>query len=202
MSINWWIRTICWHFTRILNPVKTIGDAETLKNKLILNALTGYNYIDIDHGTDIIRERKDEKTKISWYHYLIKCNNRKYQQGDLAGQDLILFESTRGYASSDDALAAFNQEYLLVLKYARNTNNYGTGQKISLVELLVNSTDQCDNSKSLVFIPKETSIEFGDYEVQKTIAPIAASYPVRYIGKKKFVFVLGMLDNIDKYLFN
>ena len=180
----------------LLNPIKTVSDAETLKSKLILDALTGYNYIDIDHGTDIIRERKDEKTKISWYHYLVKCNNRKYQQGDLAGQDLILFESTRGYGSSDDAVAAFNQEYLLVLKYARNTNNYGKGQKISLVELLVNSTDACDNSKSLVFIPKETSIEFGGYEVQKTMAPIAASYPIRYIGKKKFVFILGMLDNM------
>ena len=177
-------------------PVKTIADAESLKNRLILNALTGYNYIDIALGADIIRERKDEKTNTIWYHYLIKCNNRKYQQGQLAGLDLILFESTRGYTGSDDALAAFTQEYLLVLRYARDTNNYGKGKMISMVELLVNSQDPCDNSKSLAFVPKETSIEFGDYEVQKTLAPIAASYPVRYAGKNKFVFVLGNLDSI------
>ena len=76
--------------------------------------------------------------------------------------------------------------------------NYGKGQIISEVELLVNSTDECDNGKSLVFIPKETSVELGGYEVQKIMAPMAASYPVRYAGKKKYVFVLGRLDNISK----
>ena len=173
------------------------NDAETLKNKLILQAVTGYNYIDIALGTNNIRQRKDDRTKISWFHYLVKCNNRKYQQGNLAGQDLILFESTRGYASADDALAAFTQEYLLVLKYARNTINYGTRQWISLVELLVNSADACDNSKSIVFVPKETSVEFGDYEVQKMIAPLAASYPIRFVRKNKYIFALGQLDETN-----
>ena len=32
--------------------------------------------------------------------------------------------------------------------------------------------------------------------MQKILAPIAASYPVRYAGKNKFVFVLGNLDSI------
>lgn len=183
-------------FHPVLNPIKTYADAVSRKDKLIQEALKGYTYIDIALGSDIIRKRKDEKTKIFWYHYLVKCNNRKYQKGKFAGQDLILFESIRGYASSDDALDAFRQEYLLVLKYAGKTNNYGKGQVISMEELLVNSSDACDNSKSLVFVPKETLIEFGDYEVQKTLAPIAESYPVRYAGKKKYVFIIGMLDNI------
>jgi hypothetical protein len=171
------------------------GETNTARDKLVAQALAGYNYIDIDKGNDAVRERKDGKT--SWYHYLIKCNNRKYQQGNLAGQDLILFESTSGYASAEDALAAFAKEYLLLLKYARDENNYGTGKPISPVELFVNSADPCDSSKSLAFIPKDTSIEFGDYEVQKIIAPMAASYPVRFLRKNKYIFALGQLDEVN-----
>ena len=171
------------------------GATRTTRDSLVAQALAGYNYVDIDTGNDAVRERKDGKT--TWYHYLVKCNNRKYQQGSLAGQDLILFESTTGYASADDALAAFAKEYLLLLKYARDENNYGAGKPISPVELFVNSADPCDSSRSLAFIPKDTSIEFGDYEVQKIIAPMAASYPVRFLRKNKYIFVLGQLDEVN-----
>jgi hypothetical protein len=179
-----------------INKITIEADAETARAKLVLQALAGYNYVDIALG-DVIRERKDTKTNTSWYHFLIKCNNRKYQQGPLAGQDLILFESTRGYSSTDDAMAAFLEEYLLILKYARNPQNYGNCLWISLTELFVHSNDDCDNSKSIAFVPKETMTEFGGYEVQKILAPMAASYPIRLLRKNKYYFVLGMLDSVN-----
>jgi hypothetical protein len=179
-----------------INKVTVESDADTARAKLVLQALAGYSYVDIALG-DIIRERKDPITKAIWYHFLIKCNNRKYQQGTLAGQDLVLFESVRGYSTPDDATAAFLEEYLLILKYARNPLNYGDCLWISLIELFVHSTDNCDNSKTLAFVPKETLAEFGGYEVQKILAPMAASYPIRLLRKNKYYFVLGMLDAVN-----
>lgn len=170
-------------------------EAESQKQRLILEAWKGYNYIDIAKGADVIRERKEKKTKV-WYHYIIKCNNRKYKKGTLAGKDLILFESNVGYASHDEALVAFQNEYLEILKYARNIKNYGKDKIISLAELKVHSSDPYNNNKSKVFVPRETSVELGDYDVEKILAPMAASYPVRFLRKKKYVFVLGMLDNL------
>jgi hypothetical protein len=175
------------------DPVLKKGDAEALKNKLISQALTGYNYIDIAHGTDVIRKRK-HNDKITRYHYLIRCTNLKYTQGKLAGNDLILFESTKGYQNSEQALTAFSSEYLPVLKFARNEKNYGTGRKISNSELFTDALDICSENESMVFIPKETSVEFGNYEVHKKLAPLVASYPVRYVRKNKYVFVLGTYD--------
>ena len=176
-----------------INKITIQTDAETARAKLVLQTLAGYNYVDIALG-DVIRERKDAKTKMTWYHFLIKCNNRKYQQGETAGQDLILFESTRGYTSAEDAMAAFLEEYLIILKYARNPLNYGDCLWISLTEIFVHSNNGCDNGQSLAFVPKETMAEFGGYEVQKILAPMAASYPIRLLRKNKYYFVLGMLD--------
>lgn len=187
---------IAFHPT--LNYTQSYFNADLQKNDLIQHSLIGYNYIDITLGKDIIRERKDVKTKIIWYHYQIKCNNRKYQQGPLIGKDLVLFESVRGYTNEADAVTAFQNEYLQVLKYARNVSHYGSGQYISLTELLENSTDACCNTTSLVFIPNETNTELGGYEIQKILAPMAASYPIRYIRKNKYLFILGQLDDINR----
>jgi hypothetical protein len=180
-----------------INP----GELESLKNKLITQALAGYNYIDISVGNDVIRKRKHTDQKSVRYHYLIKCNNRKYTLGKLTGKDLTLFESTNGYENPEDALIAFNNEYLPVLKYARYEKNYGPGRKISTEELFNDPRDACSENTALVFIPRETSFEFGNYEVHRKLAPIAASYPVRYVRKKKYEFVLGMLDQ-NKDTFN
>jgi hypothetical protein len=176
----------------VQNPVLDKNEAEALKNELIQKAQNGYKYIDISLGKDIVRKRKHPDSIL--YHYLIKCTNRKYTRGRLAGTDLILFESTSGYQSSDEAVSAFMAEYLPILKYARYEKNYGTGRQISTTELLLEAGDICNDKGSIVFIPKETSMEFGNYEVQKELAPLAASYPVRYVRKNKYAFVLGRHD--------
>ena len=180
-------------FHTLKDPVLNKGDAEVLKNKLIAQAQAGYDYIDIGLGSDGVRKRK-HADKIVRYHYLIKCINRKYTQGKLAGSDLILFESIKGYQSTEEAITAFGNEYLPVLKYARYEKNYGTGRKISTVELFTDALDTCSDNAGMVFIPKETSVEFGNYEVHRKLAPLAAGYPIRYVRKNKYVYMLGIHD--------
>jgi hypothetical protein len=54
------------------------------------------------------------------------------------------------------------------------------------------------NIKSIVFVPKQTMEEFGGYEVQKLIIPIVKSYPIKYITKDRYRFVIYNEEN-DEY---
>ncbi len=175
-------------------------ESEVLKQRLIAQAREGYDYLDIGLGTDVVRKRK-HADKIVRYHYLIKCTNRKYTSGRLAGTDLILFESIKGYQSAEDAVTAFGNEYLPVLKYAGDEKNYGTGRKISTVQLLSDASDIGSKKAGMVFIPAETLAEFGNYEVHKKLAPLASGYPIRYVRKNKYVYVLGIHDkSMDTFM--
>jgi len=181
-------------------PAKIENDQEAkkIKNDLINRASSGYNYIDIVLGSDVVYERKDAKTKIKWFHYLVKCSNRKYKKGNMTGKDLVLFESTKGYITKEEAIAAFNENYLLILKYGRLEKNYGPCKLISLEEILIHIDDPTYNSDSIVFVPKKTSDEFGGYEIPKELIPLVSSYPIRYERKNKYRFVVGRIDAITK----
>lgn len=173
-------------------PANIATDPLTLRDALVSRAAAGYNYIDIDFE-NCIHERKDKKSKRIWFHYQLTCTNRWYTKGKLAGQHLALFESTQGYTSKEEAITALNDNYLLILKYARREKNYGEGKVISLVEILSHSDDPCCKSSAIVFIPAPTADEFNGYAL-KYVLPLASSYPVYFIRKNKYRFVIGNVD--------
>lgn len=170
----------------------TEADALSQRNDLINTIQTGYDYTKLSFGNDVIDERTDPVTNVTWYHYVIQCTNLLYQKGTLKGLPLILFESTRGYASADDAMQAFRDNYLMILRKGFNDANYGVGQLISLTEILVHETDDCNKTASIVFIRPETLYEFdGDITATiNTLILLTKSYPVLYIGPGRYRFSL------------
>ena len=183
-------------------PVLSETNAQALvyKNDLINKIAAGYNYLTISLGWDIIVEQKETATNVTWYHYLIRCNNIFYQKGSSKGQPLVLFESVKGHASKEDAMQAFLDNYLIILRKAHVDTNYGVNKIISLVEILMHDNDICAESQSSVFIPAETIYEYdGDIPtVIKEIILLAKSYPILYIKKERYRFILFNKEN-DAY---
>jgi hypothetical protein len=168
--------------------------AETLshKNDLINAAQAGYDYTSLSFGWDIIDERKDAATNITWYHFLIKCNNVIYQKGTMQGKLLILFESVKGYTSREEAMQAFLDNYLIILRKAFDPDSYGVNQFISLAEILIHETDDCTKELSAVFVPAEMLYEYDGDNVAtvKAIILFAKSYPILYIADSRYRFSL------------
>ncbi|MEP7253404.1 MAG: hypothetical protein ABI683_13515, partial [Ginsengibacter sp.] len=162
------------------------------KNDLLNSFANGYFYTGISFGTDIIIEKKDVETSMTWYHYQVKCTNVYYQKGTLKDTSLILFVSVQGYASADDAMNAFFENYLIILRKAHLDTNYGVNRFISLTELLVQVQDDCTNADSLVFIPSETIYEYDGIipDVIKQMIDLAKSYPVLFISEGRYKFTL------------
>lgn len=174
-------------------PAAVDKDPVAVKDELVSNATKGYNYIQLDFD-NCINERKDTKSKKSWFHFQLVCTNRWYTKGKLSGKKLVLVESVLGYSNKEDAIAAFNNIYLQVLKYARNKNNYGNGKPISTTEVLIQTDEFICNNNTIVFIPAATSDEFNGDAV-KFVVPLASSYPVYFIRKNKYRFVIGQVDD-------
>lgn len=148
------------------------------KNVLSRIKCTEYRYLEIClGGNDIIHKRKEALTNTSWYHYVIRCRNRFMP----SGEELILFESTLGFATEEEAEKAFLNEYLHVLAWGADPAEYGT--KISLVENPVHSSGPCVKAESVVFIPESTMNSLGSYpdDSIRKIQAIAGSYPVKIV---------------------
>lgn len=139
-------------------------------------------------GGDIINKRKDEATKITWYHYQLKCLNQFYPSGPLAGKPLILFESTQGYQNSDDAENAFAENYLLLLHLASDPVNYG--KSISLTEILIHNANAYGSADSIVFVPAATKDALGaaDNILIAAMVKMALTYPIRLVQYKSKTF--------------
>jgi hypothetical protein len=167
-------------------------DALNYRNDLINTIQAGYDYTAISFGSDIIDERKDETTNTSWYHFLIKCNNVFYQKGTLKGQPFILFESTKGYPTKEEAMQTFLENYLIILRKAFTDTNYGANQFISLTEIIIHQTGNCNENISTVFIRQETLYEFdGDIlQTIKQLILLAKSYPILYVSAGRYRFSL------------
>lgn len=189
------------HLVAISNYVlPTLNDALNKKNDLINAIQAGYDYTKISFGADVIDERKEAVTNITWYHYVIKCSNVLYQKGMLKGQPLILFESTQGYASVEEAQQAFQDNYLVILRKGFVDTNYGAGKFMSLSEILVHETSDCNKNASIVFVRPETLYEFnGDTTATiNEIILLAKSYPILYISKGRYRFSL-FNKQVDSY---
>lgn len=178
----------------------TQAEALNYKNDLINKFTSGYNYLGISFGWDIIIEQKDAATNAIWYHYLIKCNNVFYTKGTSKDQPLVLFESIKGYPGKEDAMQAFLHNYLIILRKAHLDTNYGVNKFISLAEILIHEEDNCSESQSNVFIPAETIYEYdGDTTVViKEIILRAKGYPILFISKGRYRFSLFNREE-DRY---
>jgi hypothetical protein len=161
---------------------ESFGDrtnAEAKRQELVKIKCDSYRHLEICLGGDIIRKRKDKDSGKIWYHYQVICRNRF----TLSGEELVLFESTKGYPSKPEAEKAFSENYLHILHWAADFDKYG--EKISIAEIPAYSTEACDSNESIVFIPEETlSLEElgGDAEaVIGMLVSIASSYPIRLI---------------------
>lgn len=154
----------------------SVREAFLVKRALARIRCSGYRYLEIClGGRDVINKRKDALTNISWYHYIIRCRNHFTP----SGEELILFESTRGFATEEEAENAFLDEYLSVLAWSSDPAQYGA--KISTIESPVHSSDPCVKTGSVVFIPTATLNSIGKYpdDSIRKIQAIARSYPIR-----------------------
>jgi hypothetical protein len=136
-----------------------------------------YRFTEI-YFANIIIERKDEGTRVKWYHYQIRCRDQRY--GDANG--LVLFESVKGYPSEEEAMKAFSEHYMLILNYARDEKNYGKNAFISLETIFDHGGDDCFKKQTVVFVPDPTREIFNWYPdvIIKELVEIASLYPVRY----------------------
>ena len=136
-------------------------------------------YLEICYGGDNINERKDAVSGVIWYHYLVKSIKDEF----------ILFESTKGYTSPEDAQQAFTSEYARILTLATDPAEYG--KSIGFDEVVLHDTDSCTPPARLVFIPEVTMKTFAynhDAARDKLVA-LAISYPIRIIRKSDPLFV-------------
>ena len=140
------------------------------------------NYLRICRGGDILHKRKQDNNS-SWYHFQLKAINRFYTSGDKIGEGLIIFESTKGYATIEEAEKAFNEQYLSLIEMGSQAAAYG--KEISLKEILVQNSDPCIKDDAVVFVPAETVAELGPADavlIAKLVA-LLQSYPIRRVQK-------------------
>ena len=147
------------------------------------------DYLLLCHGPEIVRKRKDPVTGIITYHYLIKARNIFYPADP--GKELVLFISTQGFVSHQDALRSFEDNYLLILKRASKSLHYGNDRFISLTEIIRDDGACRMNADPVVYVPKETLEIFFGSDTDKTIKELvemAKSYPIRLSGKNGYKF--------------
>lgn len=168
-------------FSAIEFKIKTEAEAG-LKN-VIVRGKKGYDYIDICLGGDIVVQREDKCKKI-WHHFVVKCKNRQYKSGPLKGENVVLFESTRGYLSKEEAQKAFEELFMLILEKGRDRSEYG--KWIGLEEIRVQTTDPYEKVVHQVFIPKATLDDLGAHDdaAITELVKWVKSYPIRSIRKK------------------
>ena len=165
-----------------------IVEKENLEKQLTADLsfdITLYNYLDLFLKGDIINKRKDENSNSYWYHYQVKSANSINKPASTESKALVLFESTKGYESSEEAVLAFQKNYLNILKIGSSIDNYGISKLLSKTAILIHSNDPCIKSESIAFVPKETLDYFGDETTSiPELIKVVKSYPVKKIFTK------------------
>ncbi|MFM9911005.1 MAG: hypothetical protein ACKVOW_16820, partial [Chitinophagaceae bacterium] len=161
-------------------------EAEVFLKEAISFDKKKYNYLDLYLKGDIIRQRKDEHNSTTWFHYQLKSANLINNPDGSSSQPLILFESTKGYTSREEAEKAFEDNYFKILSLASLKENYLASAIISTKELLIHADDACTNTKSIVFVPKETLDYLGAIEEKaiEELIKVVKSYPLKTIFPK------------------
>jgi hypothetical protein len=156
-----------------------VNDDRKIKN-LHAAATDKPAFLQICLGGDITCKRKDAAGNPR-YHYLLKWRN--YTPGE---KELELFISAKGYETQSDAEAAFEKEYLTVLKRASKAYHYGEGKYISLAETFTAATAGCvRNENPVVCVTAEAMAHFSsEAAAVGALVELAKSYPVRISGKR------------------
>lgn len=154
--------------------------AKDRKRRLAKLKCEDYPYLKICLGGNIFIQRKNEKTSFHQYHFQLKILHLPAYPD----QEVVLFESIKGYTNQEEAEKAFLEQYLQILSWASERANYGTGKKIVPEEEMETEASQTSQpGKTLVFIPKETMEVLGrePEAVFAELVKIAGSYPIRRI---------------------
>jgi hypothetical protein len=137
----------------------------------------GYSALEIClGGRNVINKRIEENTGVARYHYLIRSRNRFGE----SGKELILFESTQGYVTEEEAQIAFAENYLQILEWASHAENYET--IISPEEKLIHQPVDYSDDEAIVFIPQAIWDEWGE-ETKSKLVSLAKSYPIRVVDR-------------------
>lgn len=151
-------------------------EAAAVKKQLFKKYPRGYHILEICYGGDIVHERINSRTQWPVYHYQVKSRNHYYP----GGEELVLFESIKGYASEAEAEEAFNEHYMTILTKALDDASYGTFIGFSETDV-----DVTAEQETVVFIPAETMMLYGNHNdhARKELVQLAGSYPVRAVKK-------------------
>ena len=147
--------------------VESFSEKEDSKRKVAKQLREAINYLEICLGGDIIVAVEDPKTKQKSYHYQIKSRNDFYSSGEHKGENLVFFESKKGYDSRELAEEAFTKNYLLLLNLAKNTANYDQKWQLLL------------NSEAISLVPVETQ----KVRTIDEIIELINQYPIQIIEK-------------------
>ncbi len=132
--------------------------------EVVAKGTAGYQYLQICLPGDNVVQRTDPKSKETGWFYQLKASGQYYTKGEMAGQELVLFESITGHASAEEAAKDFDANYLAVLGFASDKNQYGKGLPISTDPSLQQMGGKSLQHTPLVFVPKATLEELGAYE--------------------------------------
>jgi uncharacterized protein YegP (UPF0339 family) len=128
-------------------------------------------------GGNIFTEVRDKENN-KFFRYQLKF----YNVENVPGNELILFESVKGYISEEEAGAAFLENYLQVLRLASNKEEYGKNISIKPVELP--AKDDCGSNEALVYIPADTLTLLNSLHginwIEKLVGLIK-TYPIKII---------------------
>jgi hypothetical protein len=151
--------------------------------EVVSKGTAGYQYLQICVRGDNVVQRTDPRTKETGWFYQVKASGQYYTKGELAEQELVLFESITGHASAEEAAKDFDTNYLAVLGFASDKNQYGKGLPISTDPSLQQVGGKSLQHTPLVFVPKATLEELGVYEDKaiEALVKLVQSYPIRRI---------------------
>jgi hypothetical protein len=160
---------------------------EAVRDELIKTKGNNYNALDLYIKGEIVNERKSTDNKSSWYHYQLRSVNAINRPDSTSGDSkpLVLFESTKGYESREDAQKAFAENYFKILRLGMDIDNYRS-KKILSSELLIHNTLPASEQDAIAFIPRETLKFLGEYEEKAwlSLIKVVKSYPLRTIYPK------------------
>lgn len=151
--------------------------------EVVSKGTAGYSFLQICLRGDNMVQRIDPKSKETGWFYQLKASGQYYTKGEMAGRELVLFESITGHASAEEAAKDFDTNYLSVLRFATDKTQYGKGLPISTDPSLQQMGGKSLQHTPLVFVPKATLEELGAYEDKaiEALVKLAQAYPIRRI---------------------
>ncbi len=187
---------------RAFHPVSfspTSGDeAAAMRDQLISKAAQGYVYLELSLGDDVVRT--EQVGGIQKFYFRLRCRNDYFSRLGLPhGRGLVLFESIEGYDDAGQALTAFQQTYLAILRKAGDPGNYGPGKYIALSDRDAVANDGVN--RPVVLVPARTreAFEQAGLRTPGELVKAALSYPIRLVEQltPRYRWVLRNDDMTD-----